>query len=849
MRSALVYPVVNPTFAYGDVMKTALEDSCQQLQTASFEQFHLTVAANRKWKESEDEMVKTYRQLSRVLRDQENEKRQLVNTLAKNAQEQGLSLPAKRTVSMFDSDKDAYAKNRGRRMEKVRSQWKELIDFGQEMDNKRSILKAILDPGSEKHVVNGSDLGIRIPNMLLQDFQKEIQAEEIDNVYIGGRLNLESVAFLWNLCLKQYKEELETEILPDLADEIPAIKHQVQQHHAYLQAAQKTRDEIRNTILPKVQDEIEKLHRKLKCLNATTRYHEKSNNNSGLELIAPTPPLTFLSRNSEAGDTPTGPGISLLSKRDTPDAISTIVGKIEQIVIQSSKSTGGPKDLYVSSGLQALGKSTKTTSASKTSTQTGIAKGNKQGKKLSESHKKQTKIVHARPPTAGKASEQKKVKPLSNFTSTSVTPKTRKQMAEDTLANWIVDSVLESDTSHRDLGSPEMNSLNDSIFKGSPHVLDQEAFVSKDLLNRTPQQSTLSSSSKKPPSRDLMNQNIHMGDPSPRSSLTTPLWERLSPSIGKKASEVTSDLFSPVVSVSSESHADLTASTSNKSEHNFSASQTLSPLSSPLLARDANLDQATTLQLSDPGDNKRQSELDASSKRVSKSESASYLPDGENDTEDLKNVYRGLTRFPGDGQTSHNYQNSVSTSDHSDEATEMESMSKDSLCDPIISETPASNPLTLIDNLENTQPLSSNQTASDTANNTSNSNQMPLRENGDDGKLLTWDFSNVSSQDLLDLDGGDDLMHCLDDSFSPAKKGIVVESGRSSCRDSHEVNHEEKICLSEPSVFVTKAYKNDSVASTSHTSLTVSGSNNILAQMALLQKRLANIVNESSEED
>ena len=34
--------------------------------------------------------------------------------------------------------------------------------------------------------------------------------QEIDNVFKGGCLNLESVALLWNMCLGRYREQLET---------------------------------------------------------------------------------------------------------------------------------------------------------------------------------------------------------------------------------------------------------------------------------------------------------------------------------------------------------------------------------------------------------------------------------------------------------------------------------------------------------------------------------------------------------------------------------------------------------------------------------------------------------------
>ena len=57
----------------------------------------------------------------------------------------------------------------------ARTEWNQLQNFSEEMQDKRTILKSVLDPNPERPVVNGNGLGIRIPNLLLQEFQKDIQ--------------------------------------------------------------------------------------------------------------------------------------------------------------------------------------------------------------------------------------------------------------------------------------------------------------------------------------------------------------------------------------------------------------------------------------------------------------------------------------------------------------------------------------------------------------------------------------------------------------------------------------------------------------------------------------------------
>ena len=57
----------------------------------------------------------------------------------------------------------------------ARSEWNELHSFNEEIKKRRNILKSVLDTVSEKPAINGNDLGVQIPNLLLQEFQREIQ--------------------------------------------------------------------------------------------------------------------------------------------------------------------------------------------------------------------------------------------------------------------------------------------------------------------------------------------------------------------------------------------------------------------------------------------------------------------------------------------------------------------------------------------------------------------------------------------------------------------------------------------------------------------------------------------------
>ena len=347
------------------------------------------------------------------------------------------------------------------------------------------------------------------------------------------------------------------------------------------------------------------------------------------------------------------------------------------------------------------------------------------------------------------------------------------------------------------------------------------------------------------------------------------MWEQTSPasSTVRNTFEQPSDLFSPIASTSADSQTDSVASASNKSARNWSASVALSPVNSPLFsAREANLNsQVSESMFKD----------DSKSKSNGSEIQSEYFNQGVNDS-----FYKSLMRLPGDGQPRQETETSTSSGNSGkDETVDMESLSKDSLFDPVTIDSEVSVSLNLLDSSsrfkEATQdvqisPLSCFENTEGPLFNTINKViNFEAAEDQNGSKLLSSQLHNISSEDLLDLESSADLLQGLDESFSPAKDGIVLESGRSPFKMTSEANHKmnspvsgifssdsftlDRTTLSPSKIPInTEASVNSDHLfnkSSDIDNVTKSGNDDILTQMALLQQKFASVVNKFSDVD
>ena len=371
-----------------------------------------------------------------------------------------------------------------------------------------------------------------------------------------------------------------------------------------------------------------------------------------------------------------------------------------------------------------------------------------------------------------------------------------------------------------------------------------------------------------------------------------------SSSSDKRLSDQSPGLFSPVASTSVDSQTDSMVSAWNKSAHSWSASQAISPAQSPLSTakdssplpsarddghlpsiRDTDLSPHSQLQVSDVLAIKPvPKQTDGLNRESFRSESRKDFLNKEDDFESESSLYKSMPRFPGDGQQSQEPEASpLSDSSEDDEDNDMRSMSKDSLFNPASIDKQASNPPTLLNNstvrpgaaLDHLSFITNFGNAEATLLDTDGKmiSFQAAGEEHNEGKQMTWNLHNISSGDLLDLDSGDDLLPGLEDSFSPAKKGIVLQRRQSpssiSSKTEQKINSAVSGVLSE-SFTVDRPSVNASSSSMStlasvnlaldkasgsrghsaQDSMSKSGNDDLKVQLALLQKRFASIQND-----
>ncbi|CAG5118728.1 unnamed protein product, partial [Candidula unifasciata] len=314
-QDSIIYPTLQPrTTALGSVMKSAVHDSLIREKNHFFENLYLTIDANRQWKDYASELVKDIRCLTKSNRELEHEKRQQVNILADNCIKQGISLPAKRTVTMFDSDQDSPALARGQRLQKIKSQWNSVTEFNDHASEAREIFYSVVDSEASRCVLDGAEIGVRVPGLLLRQCSEEIHKRGIDNVYSGGALNLVSLVQLWNISLNMYKDQLKSEPLPSLATEVPHLRSQAKDHQSHLRHIQELSVAL--------------------FFNLSFHF-----------LTAPTPPLSAVTRVSHQAQTsPAGlvAGFSAVTG-STPDALLNVTSKIETAVQKRVEASTGLK--------------------------------------------------------------------------------------------------------------------------------------------------------------------------------------------------------------------------------------------------------------------------------------------------------------------------------------------------------------------------------------------------------------------------------------------------------------------------------------------------------------------------
>ncbi|XP_068694328.1 uncharacterized protein [Montipora foliosa] len=311
--------IIIPTFptktvhnhSFTHVMSRALEAHYIVLKQRFLQFTQHAVQVENQWKEYAMESTKEYRALVKRKRDLERQVMEL----------NGLTAPRGSNVGIkTDYQEEVEALKRTQQLQQVRDLWSGLTEFYSMQGPQRRIIDSVLQDEANKYKVDAADIQPRVPDLLLRDCEEEIRKRNIQDTYIGGKVNLYSLLQLWNLSLSKIKDQICQDPLPSFHDQSAPVKSAIHTHHAHLTNTIALREAIERT-MPAMKETVNKM----KSHSYKTVQQQRSRLAEvpilfKLGLVPPSPPVSFA-----AADTPAAERLSSFNKslKMSPDAVST----------------------------------------------------------------------------------------------------------------------------------------------------------------------------------------------------------------------------------------------------------------------------------------------------------------------------------------------------------------------------------------------------------------------------------------------------------------------------------------------------------------------------------------------
>ncbi|KAK2564631.1 HAUS augmin-like complex subunit 6 [Acropora cervicornis] len=175
----------NHSFTY--IMSQALEAHYIVLKKRFLEFTQQAVQVENHWKEYAMESTKEYRALAKLKRDLERQ-----------------------VTELNDYQGEVEALKRTQKLGQVRDLWSGITEFYSMQGPQRRIVDSVLLGEANKHKVDAADIQPMVPDMLLRDSEAEIKKRNIQDIYIGGKVNL-------------LREAIER-IMPDMKESVRKMK-------------------------------------------------------------------------------------------------------------------------------------------------------------------------------------------------------------------------------------------------------------------------------------------------------------------------------------------------------------------------------------------------------------------------------------------------------------------------------------------------------------------------------------------------------------------------------------------------------------------------------------------------
>ncbi|XP_064620131.1 uncharacterized protein LOC135483298 isoform X2 [Lineus longissimus] len=311
------------------MVETAVEANSVRYRQKFFNRLQELALIQKEWQHYASELVKDHRHLSKLARDKEKE----LNTLLQVSADRGSPIPrSQRSGGISDYDLDIQTVRRTQKIQKVRSLWKSLCDYFRDSQQERDIIQSILQGVADKYKIDASNINVKVPEMLLREFDREIQSRAVSNTYEGGNLNLLSVIQLWNLSLHLYIEKLHEVGMPDLKDVGPRIHSHVHTHNAHLADLRALETKLKNEVIPGLKESIGELQTKLNATHKVKTPPSSRNASLRLGLMPPTPPINFDGSPVDSEAVPSRPLMRTPKSSDesTPEAASRLMSTIRK---------------------------------------------------------------------------------------------------------------------------------------------------------------------------------------------------------------------------------------------------------------------------------------------------------------------------------------------------------------------------------------------------------------------------------------------------------------------------------------------------------------------------------------
>ncbi|XP_052795156.1 uncharacterized protein LOC128228090 [Mya arenaria] len=297
-----------------------------------FDTVNLNVQASKTWKNTADEYVYEYRKLSKELRELEYKMRDEEHKAHMAATDRGSPSRKQRSTEHFDPEFDPRTIKRAQRMQQVRDMWKQLEDFDRSESAEREVVESIVERTINKHRIDGSNINVKVPDMLLRECHDEIIKRNVGNTYQGGKLNLVSLVQLWNLALQLYLHKLKQVGVPKFAEDVQKLTPQVHVQQNFSQMAQTLREQMAERI-PEMKASVEQLREQLDTVHFRDVSPESIRSTSlGVGLVRPSPQATFSPTQAKTPDTRTAISSSPRQVVDTPEAASVFHDQVKNTV-------------------------------------------------------------------------------------------------------------------------------------------------------------------------------------------------------------------------------------------------------------------------------------------------------------------------------------------------------------------------------------------------------------------------------------------------------------------------------------------------------------------------------------